>query len=97
MQDIDDYADVSSSNASIDSIWDLFYRTIALSNLVIENITDSNLSNKDRALAEAKFMRAWCYFELTTMFGDIPLRLTVPTKAEDFGIKIFKSRYLYSN
>ena len=29
------------------SIWDLFYRTIALSNLVIENIQDSNLSNKD--------------------------------------------------
>ena len=86
LQAIDDYVDVSSSNASITSIWDIFYRTISLSNLVINNISDSNLSNKDRALAEAKFMRAWCYFELTTMFGDIPLRLTVPEKAEDFGI-----------
>ncbi|WP_299550844.1 RagB/SusD family nutrient uptake outer membrane protein [Seonamhaeicola sp.] len=86
LQDIDDYTDVSSSNASIASIWDLFYRTIALSNLVIENIKDSSLSNKDRALAEAKFMRAWCFFELTTMFGDIPLRLTVPEVAEDFGL-----------
>ncbi|TYA74390.1 RagB/SusD family nutrient uptake outer membrane protein [Seonamhaeicola marinus] len=86
LQDIDDYADVSSSNASIASIWDLYYRTIALSNLVIENIKDSSLGNKDTALAEAKFMRAWCYFELTTMFGDVPLRLTVPQGAEDFGI-----------
>ncbi|MGJ8760789.1 MAG: RagB/SusD family nutrient uptake outer membrane protein [Polaribacter sp.] len=86
LQAIDDYVDVSSSNASITSIWDLFYRTISLSNLVINNIADSDLSNKDRALAEAKFMRAWCYFELTTMFGEVPLRLTVPEKAEDFGI-----------
>ncbi|MCL7763758.1 RagB/SusD family nutrient uptake outer membrane protein [Polaribacter sp. Z014] len=86
LQAIDDYTDVSSSNTSITSVWDLFYRTISLSNLVINNISDSNLSNKDRALAEAKFMRAWCYFELTTMFGDVPLRLTVPEKAEDFGI-----------
>ncbi|MBU2949916.1 RagB/SusD family nutrient uptake outer membrane protein [Tamlana agarivorans] len=86
LQNIDDYSDVSSSNASISSIWDLFYRTIALSNLVIINIQDSNLSNKERALAEAKFMRAWCYFELTTMFGEVPLRLTIPEVAEDFGL-----------
>jgi hypothetical protein len=86
LHEIDDYTGVSSSNASITSIWDLFYRTIALSNLVIENIKESDLSNKETALAEAKFLRAWCYFELTTMFGDIPLRLTVPAAAEDFGI-----------
>jgi len=86
LQDIDDYANVSSSNVSIASVWDLFYRTISLSNLVINNIKDSSLANKDRALAEAKFMRAWSYFELTTMFGDIPLRLTVPQKAADFGL-----------
>ena len=86
LQNIDDYANVSSSNVSIASVWDHFYRTISLSNLVIENIKDSNLANKETALAEAKFLRAWSYFELTTMFGDIPLRLTVPTGAAEFGI-----------
>ena len=87
LQDIDDYVSVSTSNASIASVWDLFYRTIALSNLVITNIEGSSLTNKDRAIAEAKFMRAWCYFELTTMFGDVPLRLTVPKTTEEFGLK----------
>ncbi|MEO1029988.1 MAG: RagB/SusD family nutrient uptake outer membrane protein [Bacteroidota bacterium] len=86
LQDIDDYTNVVSSNASIASIWDIYYRTIALSNLIIENVQDSSLSNRDRVLAEVKFMRAWCYFELTTMFGDIPLRLSVPQGAADFGI-----------
>jgi hypothetical protein len=86
LQDIDDYTAVVSSNASIQSNWDLFYRTIALSNLIIENVVDSNFPNKERIMAEVKFMRAWSYFELTTLFGDIPLRLTVPTSAADFGI-----------
>ncbi|WP_299627717.1 RagB/SusD family nutrient uptake outer membrane protein [uncultured Tenacibaculum sp.] len=86
LQDIDDYTNVSTSNSSIQSIWDLYYRTIALSNLVIQNLETSTLSNKDRASAEAKFFRAWCYFELTTMFGDVPLRLQLPEGAADFGL-----------
>jgi len=87
LQDIDDYTNVSTSNASIASVWDLFYRTIALSNLVITNIEGSSLVNKDRAIAEAKFLRAWSYFELTTMFGDVPLRLSVPATTAEFGLK----------
>ncbi len=84
LQDIDDYMNVSTANGSIESVWNLFYRTIALSNLVIENLKDSSLSNKDRATAEAKFFRAWCYFELTTMFGEVPLRKELPKSAADF-------------
>ena len=86
LQDIDDYTNVSTANGSIESIWNNFYSTIALSNLVIESLAESTLSNKDRATAEAKFIRAWCYFELTTMFGDVPLRLTLPQGAADFGL-----------
>ena len=86
LQDIDDYTNISVSNASIQSVWDLFYRTVALSNLVINSIETSTLPNRDRAMAEAKFFRAWCYFELTTMFGDIPLRVTVPSTPEEFAI-----------
>jgi hypothetical protein len=96
LQDIDDYANVSSSNASISSVWDLYYRTIALSNLIIENIEGSDLSNRDRALAEVKFMRAWCYMELTTMFGDVPLRLTVPGDAAEFGIEKSSRAEIYA-
>ena len=86
LQDIDDYANISTANGSIESVWNNFYSTIALANLVIENLNESTLSNKDRATAEAKFIRAWCYFELTTMFGDVPLRLTLPQGAADFGL-----------
>ncbi|MCH2195762.1 RagB/SusD family nutrient uptake outer membrane protein [Kordia sp.] len=86
LQDIDDYTNISTANGSIESVWNNFYSTIALANLVIESLNESTLSNKDRATAEAKFIRAWCYFELTTMFGDVPLRLTLPQGAADFGL-----------
>lgn len=86
LQDIDDYTNISTANGSVLSVWQNFYTTIALSNLIVENLKESSLSNKDRVLAEAKFIRAWCYFELTTMFGDVPLRLTLPQGAADFGI-----------
>lgn len=86
LQDIDDYSAVVSSNASITTMWNTFYQVIALSNLIVETMNGSTLSNRDRVIAEVKFMRAWSYFELTTMFGDIPLRTTIPKGPEDFGI-----------
>ncbi|WP_035672936.1 RagB/SusD family nutrient uptake outer membrane protein [Flavobacterium sp. 83] len=78
-QDIDDYASVSVSNSILEGVWNNEYKTIALANTIIEKVEAGNLSNKTFAIAEAKFMRAWCYFELTTMWGDVPLRLENPT------------------
>lgn len=80
LQDIDDYANVSVSNSTIESVWNLYYRTIALSNTIINAVEGGTLSNKEFVLAEAKFIRAYCYFELTTMWGDVPLRLENPTE-----------------
>lgn len=73
----------TSNNPHIESIWNLSYRTISLANLVIDRLGTSNLSNKNALIAEAKFMRAWTYFELTTQFGDIPLRRNAVTTLEE--------------
>ncbi|WP_066223497.1 RagB/SusD family nutrient uptake outer membrane protein [Formosa haliotis] len=80
LQDIDDYSNVSVDNVSIVSNWTLFYRTIAIANTIIANVEVGDLSKKEMYLAEAKFIRAWSYFELTTMWGEVPLRLTNPTE-----------------
>jgi hypothetical protein len=79
LQDIDDYANISISNPSLEAVWNKEYKTIALANTIIDRVEAGTLSNKTFAIAEAKFMRAWCYFELTTMWGDVPLRLENPT------------------
>lgn len=79
LQEIDDYTNISISNPSLEGVWNKEYKTIALANTIIEKVEAGSLSNKTFAIAEAKFMRAWCYFELTTMWGAVPLRLENPT------------------
>ena len=48
------------------------YNTIYLTNIVIEKFDGSTKIQK-RNIAEAKFFRAICYFELTTLWGNPPL------------------------
>ena len=91
LQNIDDYTNVSISNPSTESVWSLYYKAIALANTIINEVEQSSLSNKESVLAETKFMRAWCYFELTTMWGDVPLRLVNPTTISSEAFAIPKS------
>ena len=39
-----------------------------------------------RYIGEAKFVRAYSYFRLVRAFGDVPLRLSVPTDASGYNI-----------
>jgi tetratricopeptide (TPR) repeat protein len=54
------------------------YVGIRRTNLALENIPNITMDAplKARYLAEAKFMRAWYYFNLVRTFGDVPLVLS---------------------
>ena len=58
------------------------YATIYLANLVIERFDAAESEVKARNIAEAKFFRAICYFELTTLWGT---PLLVDKGIEEFG------------
>ncbi len=58
-------------NIAITDVWLSLYRIVNSSNAIINNIKDE-VSIKDEIIAEAKFFRAYAYFELVTMFGDVP-------------------------
>lgn len=64
--------------------WTNFYKVIAMSNLIIKKIPeirDEKLERdvtdiqefKDRIIGQALFIRAFTYFELTKVYGDVPL------------------------
>ena len=71
---------ISSPNAAVyNYYWGAFYTIIYNSNLAIEGITSSTGmtdAGKKQYLAEAKFIRAVCYFYLVNLFGDVPMTLT---------------------
>lgn len=58
------------------SLWEPGYKYIYYANSVLEGLSKSNQVSepvKNQLEGEAKFLRAFCYFYLTNLFGDVPL------------------------
>ena len=65
--------------------WRQFYNLISRCNMVLYKIKDANPSvivNKERHIGEASFLRAWAYFNLINIFGDVPL-IDIPISVEE--------------
>ncbi|MFT3934576.1 MAG: RagB/SusD family nutrient uptake outer membrane protein [Chitinophagaceae bacterium] len=63
------------SNSVMSSVWTGTYEMINRANLVLQKgpaVTD-NTALRDRLIGEAKFLRAWAYFELVAQWGDVPI------------------------
>jgi hypothetical protein len=74
------------SNSVITSVWTGSYQMINRANLILAmapDITD-NTALRDRLVGEAKFLRAWAYFELVSQWGDVPLYTEPPATSTDF-------------
>ncbi|BAV08900.1 Starch-binding associating with outer membrane [Filimonas lacunae] len=63
-----------SQNEKVYWGWRLCYYTIYRANKVVAKVTPDNDLRK-RLIAEAKALRAYNYFELVTLWGDVPLVL----------------------
>jgi starch-binding outer membrane protein, SusD/RagB family len=72
-QTIDKY-NFDATNDKIRDAWRMLYFTIYRANKVI-NRSDAGTDLRKRLIAEAKFIRAYNYFELVSLWGDVPLVL----------------------
>lgn len=77
---MDLYTYTSSSQLSSEA-WTVHYIGINRANTVIANTepmlgTGFNDDDLNRLLAEARFLRAWYYFNLVRFYGEVPLKLT---------------------
>lgn len=74
-----DFSGLDATNTNrVGDFWNSFYLAIRNANLVIRHVPEGNAMNdeeKNRYVAEAKFMRAWCYFHLVRNWGGVPLRI----------------------
>ncbi|RZJ90920.1 MAG: RagB/SusD family nutrient uptake outer membrane protein [Chryseobacterium sp.] len=68
------------------SYWRDYYQGISRTNVLIEKIPQASMSDaiKNRFTAESKTLRALYYFELVTMFRNIPLILTQIQATDDY-------------
>jgi len=67
----------NSANGQIITFWQATYETIARANNAIFYITPMNIDAilRDRLVGEAKFLRAYSYFNLVNIYGKVPLKL----------------------
>ena len=71
-QQIDDYK-ITANNANLTEAWKSCYEGINRANYLHENKNKLNFVGKDALYGEVYFLRAFYYFELVKMFGDVPL------------------------
>jgi hypothetical protein len=70
---------VSASSSTLKSLYLLAYQHIFAANAVLEGLADANAITppvKAQLQGEAYFTRAFIYFYLANLFGEIPLQLT---------------------
>jgi hypothetical protein len=66
---------MDANNGYLDTWWNSHYQGIANANQAIKYIPDIEMDQikKNNLLAEAYFLRAYFYFNLVRIFGDVPL------------------------
>ena len=82
---ITDYALTETNYANAYIVWRELFRVVGDANSVIANVRDNeNLSNEiqTRVIGESLFMRAFAYYHLTVLWGDVPFYTDNLTLAE---------------
>jgi starch-binding outer membrane protein, SusD/RagB family len=72
------------TSATTPNYWNSIYPIIFISNSAIEGLNNSKdltPAIKSQLIGEAKFVRAFCYFYLVNMYGDVPLVLATNYKS----------------
>ena len=74
------------SNAIITPVWSALYTMIHRANTVLDfsGTAKDNPSLTARNIGEAKFLRAWAYYDLVTMWGPVPLYTTTVKSQTEF-------------
>lgn len=73
--------DINDNYWGGNNFWPLFYNIISRANIVLANIDNEGSEASEAILkrteGEALFLRAYAYFNLTQLFGDVPLIVSV--------------------
>lgn len=76
-------------NGDLLNTWSNFYTAINNANTVLEKVPGAPLAAdviKKRVVAEARFLRAFAYYNLVRLWGPIPLKLTATASSENLQV-----------
>lgn len=84
IQFIDEFS-YSRNNGALEKIWKRYYEGISRANYLLYYSPGINMDEekKKAILGEAKFLRAYFYFNLVNIFGEVPLKLNPPINTDE--------------
>ncbi len=91
---------IQEENTYVEKIWETSYKAINNCNSVIENIAEVNSdiideSNKNNLWGEVYFLRAFHYFDLVRLYGEVPLILASTKDANNNEIELSTIENIY--
>jgi hypothetical protein len=72
IQEVDDMIH-TPQNSQLGNIWGWMFAGVNRANYILEFQDKTDFTGKEEVLAQARFLRAYYYFELVKWFGDVPL------------------------
>ncbi|QOD60882.1 RagB/SusD family nutrient uptake outer membrane protein [Polaribacter haliotis] len=72
IQEVDDMVH-TPVNQQLRDIWGWMFSGVNRTNYILEFQDKTDFAGKDQVIAQARFLRAYYYFELVKWFGDVPL------------------------
>lgn len=84
---IDDFT-TNADNPAVLEYWAEHFKLITLANQILTFVPDIVMDEDQKAsiLGEAKFLRAYSYFDLVRIFGEVPIITEVPTVDSDLQV-----------
>jgi hypothetical protein len=72
---------IPTTNVLVGMVWAGWYKVIGECNYFINSVKESTLSDayKKQSIAEARFLRGLCFYNLANVFGGVPLRIEPTT------------------
>jgi hypothetical protein len=93
-----DKFNITPSNGNLGNEWNTLYEGITRCNMVLAKVPAISMEDtlKTRILGEARFLRAWYYFNLVIVFGDVPVILQ-PMNADQLQITQSPVKVIYES
>lgn len=93
---IDDFT-VNDDNGFVLSVWQHYYEGVTRANKVLYYVPliDMDEELRDRIVSEAYFLRAYFYFHLVNIFGEIPLKSTPAFSVDDLHVPVSSVDQIY--
>ncbi len=94
---IDDFT-ADANNGISGNYWSFAYEAISRANNVIANVPNIQMDEelKNRIIGEAKFIRAYMYFNLVNIYGEVPLKLQPQITQEAIHVPLSSVEAVYT-